>query len=97
VPGDLRDPEQYQPWHYDPKYDATPNMFDPGAPDMAEYLQSVAQEATGSRLGPSTLTWLKEKLDDSGLFHLNPGDPSFRDAVKNFLMSKRIASHARFQ
>ena len=31
MPGELKDPEQSVPFHYDPKYDEAPNQFEPGA------------------------------------------------------------------
>jgi len=92
VPGDLRDPEQSTGWYYDPKFDATPNMFDPGSDDMDAYLQSIAEEATGQRMNGATLDSLKKNLVDKGFFCRNTGDESFRNQVKKLLMARRMVA-----
>jgi len=92
MPGDLRDPEQFQQWHYDPRYDATPNMFDPGSDDMDGYLQSIVEEVLGKHLDSLSLGQLKGKLSDKGLFSRNPGDESFRSEVKKLIMARKVAS-----
>jgi len=92
VPGDLRDPEQFQTFQYDPRYDATPNQFDPMAFNMDEYLQSIATETLNQRINQKLLDDVKSTLETEGYFHRNPGDESFRKKVKTLLMAKRMAA-----
>lgn len=91
MPSDLRDPEN-QTGHYDPKYDATPDQFDPGSASMGDYLQTISVDVLGKRMNTETLDKLKSKLDETGLFHQNPGDEAFRNKVKELLMARRITS-----
>jgi hypothetical protein len=95
MPGDLRDPEQSIPHHYDPRYDEAPNPFEPGAPDVDGYLQSIATEVLFTRLSPEKLNALKSQLDAKGLFHRNMGDQSFRDEaakiIKELAMARKVA------
>lgn len=95
MPGDLRDPEQYIPYHYDNRYEKTLNPFLPGAPDMNGYLQSIALEIMGIKLSPEKLNVLKDELQNKGYFHRNPGDESFRNEVsqqvKRLVMARKVA------
>jgi hypothetical protein len=95
MPGDLRDPEQSIPHHYDPRYDEAPNPFEPGAPDVDGYLQSIAVEVFLNRLSPEMLNALKAQLDEKGMFHRNMGDQSFRDEatriIKKMAMARKVA------
>lgn len=90
MPGDLRDPEQMQPWHHDNMYDATPNQFEQSSPSMDEYLQTIAVDAVGKRMDPETLDRVKRELDEKGFFFRNPGDESFRKEV--FQLTRRMAA-----
>ena len=99
MPGDLRDPEQSIPYHYDPRYDEAPNPFEPGATDVNGYLQSISLQTTGVRLSPEKLDDLKIGLESKGYFHRNIGDESFRNEVvrqiKNLKMAKRMVLKCR--
>lgn len=92
MPGDLRDPEQFQTFHYDPKYDATPNMMDPGSFDMDNYLQSISMDTLGRRVDNQVLDSVKDGLADKGFFHQNIGDEAFRNKVKELLLIRRVIS-----
>lgn len=95
MPGDLKDPEQMFPFYYDNRYDEAPNQFEPGSPDMNGYLQSIAFETIGIKLSPEKLEDLKIVLQAKGLFHVNPGDESFRSEVrkqiKRLAMARKVA------
>jgi len=95
MPGDLRDPEQFQPYHYDNRYDEAPNPFTPGASNMNGYLQSIALECGSGKLSPKKLDELKGALDSKGFFHQNPGSETFRSEVtrqvKRLMMARKVA------
>jgi hypothetical protein len=95
MPGDLKDPEQSIPFHYDPKYDQVPGPNGPGADDTCNYLQSIIMENLGIRLSPEKLDLIIDELHDKGFFHRNPGDETFRDEVlkltKRIAMARRVA------
>jgi hypothetical protein len=100
MPGDLRDPENMLPFYYDQRYDTVTSPFDPGAPDVDGNLQSIAVEVMAAKLSPEKLADLKQILNAKGLLHRIPGDPSFRDAVKQVIRSmfragKVAQRHAR--
>jgi hypothetical protein len=99
MPGDLKDPEQSVPFFYDPKYEYYPNPFDPGIFDINGYIQDIAQEFIGIRLGPEKLETLRIQLDGSGYSSRNWGDPSFRREVKkqikNLFLARKVARNAR--
>ena len=94
MPADLKDPEGFQPFYYDPRYEEPKNPFEAGAPDMDGYLQSIAVEELGAKLNKEKLDSLKQVLEEKGLFHRNPGDESFRNEVKKQIkiikMARRI-------
>ena len=92
MPGDLRDPEQSVPWHYDNKYDNPYEQADGGPVGMNKYLQSIAVDVQGRELSTEALEKLKCKLESRGLFHRNPGDESFRNSVRDILMARKVAA-----
>jgi hypothetical protein len=91
MPGDLRDPEQFQPFHHDNLYDRTQSVTDI-TPDMDAYLQSIVTDAVGKRLDPARLDEVKRNLEDSGALHMHPGDETFRAEVRKLVMARRVAS-----
>lgn len=95
MPGELKDPEQSIPYHYDPRYDQTPGSNGPGATNTKDYLQSIVRENLGVRLSPEKLELLTENLSDKGFFNRNPGDEAFRNEVikqtKRIVMARRVA------
>ncbi len=95
MPGELSDPEQSIPYHYDKRYDEAPNPFNPGALNMDGYLQSIAEQCQCVKLSPETLEKLKERLDSKGYFSRNPGDETFRSEVsrqvKRLMMARKVA------
>ncbi len=99
MPGDLSDPEQMFPFHYDSRYCEAPNQFEPGASDMDAYLQSISVDETGQRLNPEKLYELNKNLDTKGFFYQNPGDESFRSEVckqiKRLAMARKVARNVR--
>ncbi len=95
MPGELKDPEQSIPFHYDPKYDQVPGANQPGARNTDGYIESIIMENLGIRVSPEKMEMIIEKLDDKGFFHRNPGSQEFRDEVvkltKRFVMAGRVA------
>lgn len=91
MPGDLRDPEQLFPFHYDSRYSETPNptLFD--SDDISVYLQAISEQEIGKRLNPEKLSALKRHLESKGLFHRNPGDEPFRCEVQKFVQRLAMA------
>jgi hypothetical protein len=93
MPGDLRDPEQFQTWHYDPKYDATPNQFLPGGSfDIPEYLQSIAMDTLAERVGQELIDQIQSTLDEQGYMGMNPGDETFRKKVKELMLARKVTA-----
>jgi len=90
MPGDLRDPEQFQQFHYDNRYD-NPQTGAPVEDDMDKYLQSIVMEVRQQRLPKKDLGNLKDEMSAKGLFHQHPGDESFRQEVKNLLKARKVA------
>jgi len=95
MPGDLRDPTQSVPYHYDPKYDRGANPFEPGATNLENYLQTVVLER-GVKLSPERMGDLVHHMIAKGFLHRNPGDESFRNEIFKYLdnikKAKKIAS-----
>ena len=102
MPGELKDQEQSVPFYYDRKYDIYPNPFDPGIYSMNDYIQTIAEEMIGTRLGPEKLEALRIQLDGSGYSSRNWGDPAFQKEVKKqikrlFLARKVARFYAGFK
>jgi hypothetical protein len=95
MPGELNDPEQSIPYHYDPKYDNTPTPNGMEVPDSCKYLQSIVGEVLGIRLSPEKLCLLIDELEEKGFLHRNPGDETFRSEVvkqtKRLMMARKVA------
>lgn len=95
MPGDLKDPEQSIPFHYDPRYDNTPGTNNPGVITIEKDIQSIIGECLGIRLSPEKIELLMDKLSDKGFLNRNPGDEAFRDEVirqtKRLAMARRVA------
>lgn len=95
MPGDLKDPEQLIPYHYDPKYDQVPGTNNPVPSDIDHYIQSIICENLGVRLSPEKLDLLIDHLSDKGFLNRNPGDETFRNEVikqtKRIAMARRVA------
>lgn len=91
MPGDLRDPEQYEPWHHDELYnhDIQPLNL-PG--DVSEVIQAVAWETLGGRIGDKLLEKVQSELAKGGYALHHPGDESLRDQIRNILMARKVAS-----
>jgi hypothetical protein len=96
MPGELSDPTQLFPFHYDKRYDTGKEPFPDTMPDLDEYLQSISAEMTGRQLNRSGMRGLKLYLDGKGMLCRNMGDESFRDEVKKYLkalvMGKKVAN-----
>ena len=95
MPGELKDPEQSIPYHYDPKYDQVPGPNRLGPSNTEGYLQSIVGPEFGITLGPDKMEQLIETLEDKGFFHRNPGSEEFRNEVmkqtKRLVMARRVA------
>jgi len=96
MPGDLRDPEQSIPYHYDPRYDYYPNPFDPGVDGLDNSLQLIAEEILGYRLSPERVKSIKKSLDDVGFAARNWGDPAFKKKVVQLLKSTKKVVQAYY-
>ena len=85
MPGDLRDPEQFAPWHHDELYEHKPDPMKGAPVDVNSYIQDVAEETLGHLLNKDDLKRVTDHVIDSGYIHRNWGDPSFRKEVAKFL------------
>lgn len=96
MPGDLKDPEQFAPYHYDERFTEDPSIFDQQASNLNVYLQSIADEYLGRRLNSGELKTLISILDERGFLHRNPGEEGFKEEVKkqlkNRVMAKKVVS-----
>jgi len=84
MPGDLSNPEQSIPYHYDKKLEPGSNPFEPSADNLGRYIQTVALERNVS-LSPEKLNDLVGYLKDKGFLCRNPGDESFRNEIFKYL------------
>ena len=96
MPGDLRDPTQLFPCHYDSRYERTPNQSEmAGLYLMDPIIQDIASEVLGHKLGKEDMLEMHEYLISAGLMCRNPGDQVFMDKVREYLtrqkMSRRVA------
>jgi hypothetical protein len=91
MPECLNNQEGIFPGRYDPLYDPAINPFEPGTTDFDGYLQSISREILNTTLSPEKLSALKAELGSKGLLNRNTGDPSFRDAVINYLKRIKMA------
>jgi len=96
VPGDLRDPEQTFPFYYDSRYEQEQRSM-PEVSDLSRYVQSVCFDILGHKLDEDTFKRLMADLDAKGILHRIMGDPSFREAIADFLnksvMARKIARY----
>jgi hypothetical protein len=99
MPGDLTDPESYQPFHYDRRYPWTQNTFEPGIPDVDSNIQGIALKTTGAKLSAEKLKLLKSWLQSEGYLSRNSGDPAFEKKVVSLIdklkMAKRVVNGHR--
>ena len=95
MPGELNNPQNWFPFHYQPCYAPGTNQFDAGSFDMDEYLKSLAIQQ-GARLSPKSLSKLKDYLEARGVLSMNPGDQAFTEPVKKFvkmlLQARKVAA-----
>jgi len=95
MPGDLRNPENMFPYHYESLYEPGTNSLEPREMDIDKYLQQIAMEVRGHKLSPSEMENLMDKLTMKGMIHRNPGDDSYRElvkeTVKTFRSARRVA------
>ena len=91
MPGDLRDPEQYEPWHHDELYDHSPTpMHIPE--DVDPVIQDVAWAALGHKLDKDVLEKIKGELAKQGYGGNHPGDESLRDKARELVRARKVAS-----
>jgi hypothetical protein len=91
MPADLKDPEGFQPFYYDKRYDDPKGPFDAESINIDEYLQSIAIEELGTRLNKEKMESLKRIMEYKGFFHRNIGDESFRNEMKNQIRILKLA------
>lgn len=96
MPGDLRDPTQMFPFHYDDRYNRTLHPLEMGGgASMDGIIQSIAEEIVGHPLGPDDLLLVHQHLNEKGMMSMNPGDQQFMEAVRRIisdrLLSKKVA------
>jgi len=91
MPGDLSDPTQLYPFHYDPRYEPGKNTFEPGSPNLEGYLQDIAFQVLGRGLDKDRMSELIAYLEGKGFLHRNWGDESFRNEVIKYLNKIKYA------
>jgi len=85
MPGDLRDPEQFHPWHHDDLYQHKPDPMKGTPVEVEFYIQDVSEQTIGQKLPKGDLQRVVDYLLDTGLIHRNWGDPGFRNEVTKYL------------
>lgn len=91
MPECLNNGEGLFPGYYDPLYDQAPNPFEPGHDSLDNYIQTKAIDILGKRISPEKLINLKKNLQVNGILFRNIGDPTFTEAVVNYLKKIKIA------
>ena len=99
MPGELRNPENMFPYHYETMYNPGTNSLEPKELDVDKYIQSIAIEVRGYKLNPSEMDNLYDRLEYRGMSHRNPGDEDFRamviETIKDFQSAKKVVKNAR--
>lgn len=97
MPGELSDPTQLFPFHYDSRYDHKPNPLEGQQDDLDSILQDIAEQTVGHRLNSMDMSRLKEFLGDYLYRHW--GDEDFINKVKKSLKTmfsaKKVAQKWR--
>lgn len=91
MPGELSDPTQLYPYHYDRRYEPGKNPFPALWPDIKSRVQDIAREITGKSLDDMDMARVIEHLEYTGFIHRNWGDESFRDKVEQYIKKLNTA------
>lgn len=91
MPGELQDPTQLYPFHYEKRYEPGTQPFYSLPADLNQMLQDVAQQVLGYKLDRAGLQDLTEHLGNKGLLHRNWGDESVRSEVEKYLKKLQSA------
>jgi len=85
MPGDLEDPAQFFPFHYDRRYDPGDPRFPGRSYSPEDVIQSTAVRELGHALSLEQLDTIKRKLIGKGYLRRNWGSEEFQDEVKRNL------------
>lgn len=91
MPGDLKDPEQLYPYHYETKYEPGINQFDTSLDENA-YLQTLVDDMGGGKLSPTTMKALRGTLEGKGVMCRHWDDPKLRDEIKRFIEAQKVVA-----
>lgn len=91
MPGDLKDPEQLYPYHYETKYELGTNPFDSNF-EVNVYLQTLVDDLGGDKLSPTSMKALRGVLEDKGVMRRHWDDPKLRDEIRKFLEAKKVVA-----
>lgn len=91
MPGDVRDPTQMFPYHYDDRYERTLHPSEMGTMPMDGIIQAIAEEIVGYPIGKDDLLYIHQCLDQLGLMSMNPGDEQFTEAVRTIIQDKMMS------
>jgi len=102
MPGELSDPTQMFPFHYDERYDPGQTIFQVKPLEIDDFIQLIAESYLGKRLSPERMEKLKDSLNGKGYLHRNPGDEDFQEEVKKQIKllktaQKVVRSYARIE
>lgn len=91
MPGDVRDPTQMFPYHYDDRYERTIHPTEMFGMPVDGIIQALAEEVIGHPLGKEDLRYVHQWLNQEGLLSMNPGDEQFTEAVRTILQDKLMS------
>ena len=91
MPGDLKDPESFLPYHYDPKYEPGTNVFETRPLNIEQILQAVSRSVTGGPLNKEQMADAEAFLKSKNLLTRNPGDQEVQEALQGYFKSKSSA------
>lgn len=91
MPGELGDPEQLYPFHYDPRYENRPRPLELFYPEVDMYIQTFAEQYLNKPLTRYELRIVKEQLAEKGFLHRHWTDQPFRKEVIKILKKMNLA------
>lgn len=99
MPGDLRDPEQWMPFHYDERYEPGTNVLRPQLEPVESFIQAIAVDVLGDKLDKDSLDKVMKHLDAKGYLHRHWGDQDFHDEVTKYVkkisMARKVAKRCQ--
>lgn len=91
MPGELSDPTQSVPYHYDRRYEPSSNPANWGFNELDSFLNNLSGQVLGRPLTENEMRSLKESLEEKGFLHRNFGDESFKNRVLTYLNKMKSA------